>query len=92
MKPLDCAVGRTAHSITINKAQGTIFRIVRFRSRDGLLLTRTNYMLLVLELTNQTISISSKTMEQQKILYTHKQCKLNILETCAFSFLSFPFN
>ena len=31
-------------------------------------------------------------MEQQKILYTHKQCKLNNLETRAFSFLSFPFN
>jgi hypothetical protein len=35
-----------------------------------------NYMLRVLESANQTISISSQTMEQQKILYTHKHCEI----------------
>jgi hypothetical protein len=43
----------------------------------------------ILQFPIRTISISAQTVEQQKILYTHKQY---ILQTCAFSFLSFPFN
>jgi hypothetical protein len=36
-------------------------------------------MLRVPESANQALSISAQTMEQQKILYTHKHCEINLL-------------
>jgi hypothetical protein len=45
------------------------------------------YLLLrLLESANQTISISAQTMEQQKILYTHKHCEIMHITNVRFLF------
>jgi hypothetical protein len=51
-----------------------------------------NYMLRVLESANQTTSISAQTMEQQKILYTHKHCEIIHIKNVRFLFPFFSIN
>jgi hypothetical protein len=51
-----------------------------------------SYMLRVLESANQTICISAQTMEQQKILYTHKHCEIKHIRNMRFLFSFFTFN
>jgi hypothetical protein len=48
-----------------------------------------NYMLRVLESANQTISISSQTVEQQTVLYTHKHCEIKHIRNVRFLFYFF---
>ena len=86
-KPLDYAGGRTAYSITLNKAHCTIIRI---RPLD--LETDCFSHGLYVACSRVDKPISSQTMEQQKYCIPTSNVKLNILETFAFSFLSFPFN
>jgi hypothetical protein len=48
-----------------------------------------SYMLRVLQSAKQTISISAQTMEQQKILYTHKYCEIKHIRNVRFLFSFF---
>lgn len=80
---------RLAFSITTNKAQGQCLELCGL-DLDAITSHMHNYMLCVLESANQTISISAQTMEQHKMLYTHRHCEIKCIRNVCFlfSFLS----